>query len=417
MTFKIYNNGGIYRLDDERGKGKIYEIISKSTPKHIKKLFSASCDADVQRGGYNFFIKDYTLTFSFACAGIGYLFFFLEKIIKHNIPLFMTLDYEGIYTYVVSIPVDFKNVRLVFLDRTEAEKRNWQDRYRDPELNKTVVALDIIISKYQLIKEFNQEFHKIYESNRYYLSKEYDEECRKNHCGICQERELYDFKEYMPVFDKYLENPEKFWRESFFNRDKWDAPTYKTVTELKKQFEAWKNVNAFIGSKIERIMIMGLIFNDDRPYYTFKKGKWYSHCFDTNKKNNIRYVLESVGPSFDPNKKEDVSLTLDEPLSIFFNKGGHLDIDFTKTARFMMKPNSFDFWEKSYYGRCKKWQDVSKYFSKNIIGRKVVDINIEAYSNNDDNIDLVEFVLDNGFKLSLETDMMTGYMSLSEEKG
>ena len=42
MTFKIYNNGGIYRLDDERGKGKIYEIISKSTPKHIKKLFSAS---------------------------------------------------------------------------------------------------------------------------------------------------------------------------------------------------------------------------------------------------------------------------------------------------------------------------------------------------------------------------------------
>ena len=83
----------------------------------------------------------------------------------------------------------------------------------------------------------------------------------------------------------------------------------------------------------------------------------------------------------------------------------------------MMKPNSFDFWEKSIYARNnRKWQDVSRYFSKNIIGHKIADINIEAYSKTDEDIDLVEFVMDNGYRLSLETDLMTGYMSLSEEK-
>ena len=40
MIYKIYCNGGIYRLDNERGKGKIYELINKSTPKPVKKLFS-----------------------------------------------------------------------------------------------------------------------------------------------------------------------------------------------------------------------------------------------------------------------------------------------------------------------------------------------------------------------------------------
>ena len=29
MIFKMYVNGGIYRLDDERGKGKIYENLMK----------------------------------------------------------------------------------------------------------------------------------------------------------------------------------------------------------------------------------------------------------------------------------------------------------------------------------------------------------------------------------------------------
>ena len=42
MTYKMYDTGGIYRLDDERGKGKIYEIINKSKPKRVEKLISDS---------------------------------------------------------------------------------------------------------------------------------------------------------------------------------------------------------------------------------------------------------------------------------------------------------------------------------------------------------------------------------------
>ena len=88
----------------------------------------------------------------------------------------MTLDHEGIYTYLAAIPVNNEDVRLVFLDRTEPDKRNWQSRYKDHELNNTVAALDIVISKYELIKQFNREFHKIYDENKYCLTKEYEEE-------------------------------------------------------------------------------------------------------------------------------------------------------------------------------------------------------------------------------------------------
>lgn len=39
MIFKFYYEDGIYLLDRERGKGKIYNIINKSTPKKIRKIF------------------------------------------------------------------------------------------------------------------------------------------------------------------------------------------------------------------------------------------------------------------------------------------------------------------------------------------------------------------------------------------
>ncbi len=416
MKFKIYNNSGIYRLDSERGKSRIYEIINKSQPKKIKKLFTKATDVDIPRGCYNFYIKNYTLSFSFIYSGIEYLFDFLHKIINHNISLLVTLEDAGSYIYVVTIPIDDNKVRLIFLDRKETNYRNSQKRYYDTELKNTVVVCDILINKYELVKQFNQEFHKIYDENKYYLSQEYVELCIKNKEKICQEYSLRSFEKYIPILDKYLENPDKYWEDSFFDINNWNVPIYKTVSELQKRFTDWKDKNVFIDSKIEHIFIMGLIFNDDRQYYTFRNGKWYSHIFDIRKRNNIRYQEEEEGPCFNPNKKENVSLTLDEPLSIFFSKEGHLDIDFTKTARFMMEPNSFDFWEKSGIARSLVWKDVSKYFSKNIIGHTVVNVEVSTYSKNEENMDKVSFVMDNGFCLSIETDLMTGYMSLFEEK-
>ena len=421
MIFKMYVNGGIYRLDDERGKGKIYEIINKSNPKRIKNIFSEQTFADVPTGTYYFYIDDYKLEATWSLGAIYDLLTFVHRLITASDNVLMTIDYEGNYSYVVGMQYSKTEVRLIFLDRKEPDKRDWFNRYNDPELKNTVVVNDVIISRYEFIKQFRNELKRIYEENKYYLSKEYEEKCKQEHAGVCQEYVLSAFEKYFSIFDRYLENPEIFWKESFFDRKRWDAPVYKTVSELKKQFDNWKKVNVLIGSKIEKIMIMGIICNDDRPYFTYRNGKWYGHEFDTNSRNNIKYAEVEEGPYFNPDRTEDVSLTLDEPLSIFVRSDDdidqHFDIDFTKTARFMMKPNSFDFWEKSIYARNnRKWQDVSRYFSKNIIGHKIVDINIEAYSKTDEDIDLVEFVMDNGYRLSLETDLMTGYMSLSEEK-
>ena len=422
MTYKMYDTGGIYHLDDERGKGKIYEIINKSKPKRVEKLISDSTFADAPTGTYYFYFDGYKLEATWSLGAIYVLLYFVHRCITHRLNLLMTLDYEGIYSYVAALPVGDDDIRLVFLDRIEPECRDWEKRYGDPELEKTVAAKDIIISRYEFIKQFNDEIKKVYDDNKYYLSEEYKNECKKKGETICQEYVLEVFADYIKIFDKYIENPEQFLKDSFFNRDNWYAPIYATVSDLKKQFDEWKNIGVCIGSKIEKIMVMGTIFNDDRPYYTLRKGKWYTHIWDPSKKNNIRYEKVEEGPTFDPNRNENVSLRLDEPLSIFIKNSDditqHLDIDFTKTARFMMKPDFFDFWEQSYIKKFPNWQDVSKYFSKNIIGHKIIDINIESFGREDDeNIDLVEFVMDNSYKLCLESDLWTGYMCLYEDKG
>ena len=46
MKFKMYYQGGVYELDKEKGKGKIYKIINESTPKHVDKLFSEKSSVD-----------------------------------------------------------------------------------------------------------------------------------------------------------------------------------------------------------------------------------------------------------------------------------------------------------------------------------------------------------------------------------
>ena len=415
MKFKIYHNGGLYCLDSERGKGKIYEIINNSTPVRVDKLFSEPVFADVPTGTYYFYFDNYTLMATWSLGEIYILFDLIHRCITHRLNLLMTVDYEGIYSYVVALPVDKDDVRLVFLDRKEPDCRDYVYRYKDPELTNTVAAKDIIINRYELIKQFNAEVHRVYNENKYYLSKEYEQKCKEEHATVCQEYVLkYAFHEYSKIFDKYLQNPDKFWEETFYHVSRWDANVYKTPSELKEFIN--KLDNKFIGGNITKIMVMGNIFNDDRPYYTYRKGRWYSHVFDTSKKNNICLVEEELGTTFDATRTEDVSLTLDEPIAIFVkdNEGleNHFDIDFTKSARFKMKPNSFNFWEKSYFASC-QWQDVSKYFSKNIVGHKIVDVEVVSLLNNEE-IDIVNLVMDNSKKLELTTDNMTLYMTLSE---
>ncbi len=412
MQFKIYYDNDVYLLDKHRGKGKIYQIIKQSTPVKVDKLFSTKAYAHVPSGTYEFYIRGYTLQGYWITSAIYQIFSLLERCINNNCNLLMTIQHEGPCSYVVIMPLENDNIRLLILDR-----KNYKVRYfcldddRDPELERTIPIVDIVISRYEFIKQFNKEFHRIYNENKYYLSEEYRLKCNAEHASVCQEYVLrYAFEKYMPIFDKYLENPEKFLKESFFSIERWNAKTYKKIPELQEQFNIWKECGVLIGNTLEKIMVMGRILNDDRPYYIKKNGKGYVHVGNT----DTGYVGDEVGPIFDPSRTENVSLTLDEPISLFIRKDkdivNHIDIDFTKIGRFIMAPNSFDFWEKSAVMECIAWQDVSKYFSKNIIGHKIV--NVEVYSDNE--IDRVLFVMDNGHGLWLVPGIVTSSLVIAE---
>lgn len=210
MDIKIYYEENIYNLDEQRGKDKIYDIISKSKPTPIENLFSKKSYAHVPSGTYEFYIDGYCLGLSWILNAINLWFYFLNGIITKNTNLLFTINNEGICIYVVALPQENNMVRLVFLDRKEPKYRNWQKRYRDDELKNTIAAKDILISKYELIKQFNAEFKRIYEDNKYYLSKEYEKECKEKQLGsVCQEYVLKTFEEYIPIFDKYLEKGEQ----------------------------------------------------------------------------------------------------------------------------------------------------------------------------------------------------------------
>ena len=64
MIPNMYNEGGVYRLNEEKGKGKIYKIINKSTSKRVDKLFAEKTveHSDVPTGTYYFYINGYPLS-------------------------------------------------------------------------------------------------------------------------------------------------------------------------------------------------------------------------------------------------------------------------------------------------------------------------------------------------------------------
>ena len=209
MKFKIYYEYDVYNLDEQRGKGKIYKIINKSKPTRIKKLFSKKSFAHVPSGTYEFYIDGYTLYLTYLLSEINLLFYFLKTVITQNANILFTINYEGPCSYVIAMPLENDEIRLIFLDRPEAECRNWENRYRDDELNNTTAVKDLIISKYELIKQFNNEFKMIYNKNKYYLSEEYKEKCKEKNEVVYQEYSLETFKKFIPIFDEYLRSKDQ----------------------------------------------------------------------------------------------------------------------------------------------------------------------------------------------------------------
>lgn len=204
MIFKMYYKGGVYKLNQEKGKGKIYQIINKSTPVHIEKLFSEKSFVDAPSGTYYFYINNYGLQLNWTLDGIYNFLQLIKDTVSENVNLMQTINDEGFYYYVVTMPVEDNKIRLIVLDREEENCRDWQTRYKDPELNSTIAVIDVIITREAFILQCYEELSRIYKENKYYISEEYEKECEKEGAMLCQEYALQNINETAINLKYYL---------------------------------------------------------------------------------------------------------------------------------------------------------------------------------------------------------------------
>ena len=196
----------------------------------------------------------------------------------------------------------------------------------------------------------------------------------------------------------------------------WAGKTFETYTEVNAFLETVKK--ELVNRPLKAIWVMGNIFNDDRDYYVRIQGKWFERQYPN------RYV-ECDGPEWDDSKTEDVFMTLDEPVVLIIGDR-HFEIEFSVASSAVIGMDSLTMTEKSYQSGRNDWRDVSKYYSTNIVGRTVKDIVVIPRSDppgfwdpglNSDRTDLyeeIQFVMDNGYKLIIGTDI--DYMFIGEKK-
>lgn len=188
----------------------------------------------------------------------------------------------------------------------------------------------------------------------------------------------------------------------------WKGEQIISGSGLEKYFEALKD--KIIGKTIDKIFYTGTLFNqhyDD--IFEYKNGEWYKEG------------EKSEEPMYYPWKDSNTLLWLDSPVILDF-EGTRLEIEYWSGSLVRVNTNSID---TEKFGA-----DVSRHFARNIIGQKLVDIQIHktdiVYFMNfehlgidrkdgDDMFEEIWFVFENGYKLELTTDHCD-YTALSEVK-
>lgn len=188
----------------------------------------------------------------------------------------------------------------------------------------------------------------------------------------------------------------------------WKGEQIISGSGLEKYFESLKD--KIIGKTVDKIFYTGTLFNqhyDD--IFEYKNGEWYK---DGEK---------SEEPTYYPWKDSNTLLWLDSPVILDF-EGTRLEIEYWSGSLVRVNTNSID---TEKFGA-----DVSRHFARNIIGQKLVDIQIHktdiVYFMNfehlgidrkdgDDMFEEIWFVFENGYKLELTTDHCD-YTALSEVK-
>lgn len=216
-----------------------------------------------------------------------------------------------------------------------------------------------------------------------------------------------------------------------FSSREWNARQCTLFDNFKQYL---KSLN-LIGQPIKRVMIVGNIFNDVDTFYDFINGDWYEYD-DNNElakvdKEEKRRIEQ--GSLLKPWQVEKTFLQLDEPIVLYIGDK-QIEIEYCESGNAKIGVNTLNQGNAiSFFDEYPYWKDVSKHFSKNIIGHKIVDFEIEPYVFQDDiegseygivtvdrkkgdvSFGEFSFILDNGYKLSF--DVVYGdYMGVWEEK-
>lgn len=192
----------------------------------------------------------------------------------------------------------------------------------------------------------------------------------------------------------------------------WNAKNYYTANELNSFL---KNVKKdLIGQTIDKIMVMGHIYTSDGIDEQGNRCIKYADENDWTRENAKTNTLS--------NPTHGVSLRLDEPLVLCFGNI-HFEINYCEFSNAQVALNTLDFTEMSNVEGCVAWQNVSTYYSKNVIGQKLSDIKINCtpkpnecvshYRKIGENMyDEIIFVFENGYQLEISSDI--DYMNLYE---
>ena len=170
---------------------------------------------------------------------------------------------------------------------------------------------------------------------------------------------------------------------------KWKAKNYYTAKELSEFLETVKKG------------LIGRTYADENEWFV--------------EKNMCEKDISSI-------PTHNVSLSLDEPLVLCFGNI-HFEINYCEFSNAQIGLNTLTFEEISCIDSCLTWKDISKYYTKNIIGQKLSDIQIrrtchpnECVSHyrkqGEDMYDEIIFVFENGYQLEISSD--TDYMNLKE---
>lgn len=185
--------------------------------------------------------------------------------------------------------------------------------------------------------------------------------------------------------------------KAYMDLNTWKSERIIHAKPLEEYFNSIRD--KIVGKTIDKIYYTDNLYNrmwDE--YYEYNNGEWYQGGEKVNE------------PSFYPWKTSNTFLELDSPVILDF-EGTRLEIMYWSGSLVNVNTNSIDTEE---FGA-----DVSKHFSTNIIGHKLVDIKIhktnKVYFMNfdhlgierkdgDDMFEQIWFIFDNDYVLELTTD-------------